>query len=91
MALLLFFFEISYTFYFTDSDSGSSSGSEPDAAKASVPVSAVKVYRNILKKTYGGILLIEMFCSLSLSLSLALVENFSHICCGRKTWTLRQI
>ena len=45
-----FFFEILYAIFFTDSDSGSSSGSEPDAVKASAPVSAIKVFHNILEK-----------------------------------------
>ena len=34
----------------SDLESGSSSGSEPDAVKASAPVSAIKVCHNILEK-----------------------------------------
>lgn len=33
--------------FFSDSDSGSSSGSESDAAKASVPADTIEVYLNV--------------------------------------------
>lgn len=38
-----------FIFLFSDSDSGSSTGGEPDAAKASVPANAVEVCFNFMQ------------------------------------------